>query len=137
MPDSIVNFRDLPTVAAERLERLVCRFAQAWQHGATPSLDDYLHAEPRERLALLIELVHTDLECRLKAGQPARVEEYLARFPELAEKRRVAITLVTREYELRRRSEPALGSLNTCAASPITERNWRLSSRPWRLRAPS
>ena len=36
------------------------------------------------RLALLVELVHVELELRLKAGEPARVEEYLRRYPELA-----------------------------------------------------
>ena len=31
--------------------------------------------------ALLVELAHVDLEFRLKAGQAARVESYLDRYP--------------------------------------------------------
>ena len=37
------------------------------------------------RSAVLVELVHIDLECRLKTGEPARVESYLERFPELSQ----------------------------------------------------
>src|SRR5262249_46384265 len=56
----------------------------------------------------LIELVHIDLELRLKAGEPAHVEEYLARYPELASDRAGMIELIAAEHELRRRREPGL-----------------------------
>ena len=46
-------------------------------------LEDYLPTGNCQRRAVLLELVHTDLEYRLKDGEPARVEEYLAHFPEL------------------------------------------------------
>ena len=57
------------------------------------------------RSRVLIELVHIDLELRLKAGEAARVEEYLARYPELADDRAVALGLIAAEHELRRRRE--------------------------------
>src|SRR5205807_2895889 len=57
---------------------------------------------------LLIELVHIDLELRLKAGEAARAEEYLARYPELAGDRAAAVELIAAEHGLRRRSEPHL-----------------------------
>jgi WD40 repeat protein/tetratricopeptide (TPR) repeat protein len=48
-----------------------------------------------------VELVHADLELRLKAGEAVRVEDYLRRYPELATAPAVVLELVRREYELR------------------------------------
>jgi hypothetical protein len=55
--------------------------------------------------------VHLELELRLKAGEAARAEEYLARYPELAGDSAAALDLIAAEHELRRRGEPDL-SLN-------------------------
>jgi serine/threonine protein kinase len=55
-----------------------------------------------------VELVHIDLECRLKAGEVARVEDYLRRYPELTEQPDAGAALASAEYRLRRRSEPGL-----------------------------
>ena len=41
------------------------------------------------------------MECRLKAGEPARVEEYLQRFPELGSNPDTVLELLCSEYELR------------------------------------
>src|SRR5262249_26970483 len=49
-----------------------------------------------------------DLECRLKAGEPARVEDYWQRYPELADDCVGAAKLIAAEYDLRRRREPDL-----------------------------
>src|SRR5262245_39264046 len=106
------------------LQDAVTRFDDAWRQGPRPVIDDYLPApsplplspEAGERgrgegaglrYRLLIELVHIDLEFRLKAGESARVEEYLARYPELAGDA-AALDLIAAEYELRRRGEPDL-----------------------------
>jgi serine/threonine-protein kinase len=78
------SFPDLPPGAWERLERVLERFEDAWRAGGRPALEDYLTGAGDERRALLIELVHADLHYRLKAGEAARVESYLGRFPELA-----------------------------------------------------
>jgi predicted ATPase/tRNA A-37 threonylcarbamoyl transferase component Bud32 len=56
-------------------------------------------------MLVLIELVHLELELRLKAGESARVEEYLARYPELAGDRSAVLNLIAAEHELRRRCE--------------------------------
>jgi tetratricopeptide (TPR) repeat protein len=45
-------------------------------------------------------LVHADLEFRLQAGEAARVEEYLDRFPELRRDRGGALSLIAAEYAL-------------------------------------
>src|SRR6266567_2066327 len=90
------------------LEDAVERFVSAWRQGPRPAPEDYLPAEGALRDAVLVELVHTDLELRLKAGEAARVEEYLARHPGLAGDPAAVVELIAAEYDLRQRGEPAL-----------------------------
>src|SRR5205823_14889968 len=90
------------------LEDAIKRFVAAWRHGAPPAIDDYLPAGAPLRYPLLIELVHTDLELRLKAGDAARVEEYLGRYSELAGDAVAVTEMIAAEYRLRRRAEPQL-----------------------------
>jgi predicted ATPase len=90
------------------LKGAVRRFENAWRQGARPVIDDHLPAGGRLRYPALIELAHIDLELRLKCGEAARAEEYLARFPELAGDRAAALGLIAAEYELRWRAEPDL-----------------------------
>src|SRR5262249_61321186 len=66
------------------LEGVIKRFEEAWRRGLHPVIEAYLPDDEELRQALLIELVHTELEFRLKSKEAARVEEYLARYPELA-----------------------------------------------------
>src|SRR5580765_1069815 len=87
------------------LKDSVKRFEQAWRQGPRPAIDDYLPPGDSLRSRLLIELVHIDLELRLKAGETARVEEYLARYPELASDHAMMLELIAAEHELRRRRE--------------------------------
>jgi serine/threonine-protein kinase len=99
----------LPREAWARLERVLERFEDAWRRGERPDLDGYLaEAGAGEQRALLVELIHTDLHYRLEAGQPARVEDYLTRYPDLAEDRQALLDLITAEYQLRRPREPDL-----------------------------
>src|SRR5262245_30803245 len=89
-------------------ERLVARFEEARRRGEAPAMEEYLPAAGPLRQAVLVELVHTDLELRLEAGEPVRVEAYLARFPELAADADAVVDLAAAEYALRRRREPHL-----------------------------
>src|SRR5262249_32672465 len=89
------------------LKDAVRRFEHAWRQAPRPGIDDYLPIGAPLRSQVLIELVHIDLELRLKAGDTARVEEYLARYPELTD-RAVTLELIAAEQELRRRREPGL-----------------------------
>jgi hypothetical protein len=98
----------LPTEAWGRLEGMLKRFEAAWRRGERPALDDYLAAADAERQALLVELAQEDLEHRLKAGEPARVEDYLDRYPELRADPDVVLDLIAAEHALRRRGEPDL-----------------------------
>jgi WD40 repeat protein/tRNA A-37 threonylcarbamoyl transferase component Bud32 len=90
------------------LEEAIGCFVDAWRQGPRPVIDDYLRTSGSLRQALLIELVHTELELRLKAGEAVRVEEHLARYPELVDDRAAVVELIAAEFELRRRGEPEL-----------------------------
>lgn len=96
--------------AAERrrsaeLSDIVDRFEAAWRKDNPPVIDDYLPAEGAHRQAVLVELVHVELDRRLRRGQPARVEQYLKKYPELAHDRTVVFDLIFAEYRMRRSRE--------------------------------
>src|SRR5262245_2766656 len=92
-----------------RCEGLIESFEQAWRSGPPPIIEDYLRGEGIERDSLLVELAHVDLELRLKAGESARVEAYLDRFPRLLTDSATVLDLLEAEYELRRRAEREIG----------------------------
>jgi hypothetical protein len=86
------------------VDAVVVHFERRWQAGERPAIEDVLAGcPPADRPAALGELAHVELEFRLKAGEPARAEEYLARFPELAADPPSARGLVEAELRLRRR----------------------------------
>ncbi len=91
------------------LEAALQRFEEAWQGPAPPLLDDYLPQPRAGDLRLLVELVHLDLDFRLRRGEAARVETYLERYPELGRERSALLGLIAAEYTLRRcwQAEPA------------------------------
>ncbi|HEY3394222.1 MAG TPA: protein kinase [Lacipirellulaceae bacterium] len=93
------------------LKDAVKRFENACRQGPYHEIDDYLPIRDPLRFRVLIELVHIDLELRLKAGQAARVEDYLARYPQLTDDRAITLGLIAAEHRLRRRWEKDL-SLN-------------------------
>jgi serine/threonine-protein kinase len=105
------SLSNLPSEVWKRLEVMLERFESAWARGEQPNLQDYLKEvrDDAEHRALLIELVHEDLEHRIKAGEAVRVESYLEHYPELAGDRDVVLDLLQREYHLRRSGEPGLG----------------------------
>src|SRR5205823_12864823 len=88
------------------LEQLIDAFEDAWERGAPPDIDAHLPAGT-DRLPALVELVHIDLERRLKAGEDARVESYVQRFPDLEESS-ILIELAAAEFQLRRPRDPTV-----------------------------
>jgi serine/threonine protein kinase len=95
-----------PAVAESAIVAAVVeRFEQAWEKGARPDLDEQLPAGGPLRRSVLIELVHVELERRLRAAEPARVEDYLHRYPELADAPDVVLDLLVQESEVRRQQE--------------------------------
>lgn len=108
----------LPTHGSTFLERVVARFENAWQHGEQPAIDDYLQSDGPHSQLILVELVHVDLEFRIKAGEDARVESYLERYPAIGEDRAAKCQLIAAEYNLRLRDEPDLPSEHYYARFP-------------------
>ena len=89
------------------------RFEDAWRAGPRPRIAEFVGADSAGagtalRCRLLVELVHIELELRLKAGEAARVEAYVAAFPELADDRARLLELIAAEHEFRRRREPGI-----------------------------
>src|SRR5262249_31315757 len=82
------------------------QFEAAWTAGQQPAIEDFLPPGGSQRQLALLRLIHVDLERRLKAGEAARVENYLARFPELADDSQAALDLIAAEHRLRRAREP-------------------------------
>ncbi|HMF13292.1 MAG TPA: serine/threonine-protein kinase, partial [Gemmataceae bacterium] len=87
------------------LDQCVEAFQAALARGRRPSLEDFLPAGPAT--VVLAELVHSELVFRLNQGEPARVEEYLARYPRLAGDPAV-VDLVVAEYTIRHQRESTL-----------------------------
>ena len=83
-------------------EAVIRRFEDAWRGNEHPDVGDFLVPESSHSVRLLVELVHIDLEFRLRAGEDARVEEYIARFSELGEPE-VLLDLLAAEFALRNR----------------------------------
>jgi serine/threonine-protein kinase len=102
------RIRCLDSGAWHELERAVERFERAWEEGSRPTLDDYLPADETVRSAVVIELAHAELEYRLRAGEPARAEEYLRKYPEMGHDRAAALELIAAEHEIRSSQDSAL-----------------------------
>lgn len=102
-------------------EGAIRAFERAWQDGKMPSIADFLRGDGRTRRALLIELIHVDLECRHKASQPFGVERYFVEFPELAEDSRAALGVVVAEYELLRRSGTTISAKDYAQRFPALQ----------------
>jgi serine/threonine protein kinase/tetratricopeptide (TPR) repeat protein len=96
------------TAAGAAYEAVFQRFEAAWRQGPPPAIDDYLTDTANAPPGLLLELVHIDLEFRLKAGEATRVEQYLSRYPRLTADREALRDLIRAEYRLRQRSQPDL-----------------------------
>ncbi|OAI53137.1 hypothetical protein AYO44_16265 [Planctomycetaceae bacterium SCGC AG-212-F19] len=95
-------------------EDLLRRFDQAWQCGPPPQIEAFLPPLPAgaagpagpTRRMLLEELIKIDLECRWRAapvGAGPRLEEYVARYPELGRVEHLPLDLITEEYRARQR----------------------------------
>jgi tRNA A-37 threonylcarbamoyl transferase component Bud32 len=79
----------------------VRRFEDAHARGQRPDLESFLPADPQQRRIALRELIHADLELRLRAGEAVRVEHCLERFPELAGERQAVLELLCSEVRFR------------------------------------
>ncbi len=108
MLSAVGNATDLDSQTWVAQETILQRFEDAWKQGRRPAVEDYLPPSGPLRQAVLCELVHTDLEFRLKDAEEARVEHYLVRFQELRGDPTIELELIATEMELRLRRTPDL-----------------------------
>lgn len=94
---------DVNTTTLSPSEDAIRQFESAWQAGNRPNLSDYLETTPDNRLKLLIELVHIDLEFHYRHNETPQVEHYLNAYPELKDNTKDVIELIRSEYSLRDR----------------------------------
>lgn len=109
LPSGLTQASDrVSTGEGASLGHIVAAFEEAWQRGDRPALAEFLPSSDPGRRIVLVELVHADLELRLKEGEAVGVEFYLERYPELAADREVVLALLSSEFGLRRRQNPNL-----------------------------
>ncbi len=109
-------------------ESAIRAFEHAWRRGESPAIDNFLLADGPERPALLVELVHADLEFRLKTGEQVCIESYLQRYPELAADRDVLLDLIAAEFEQRaRQGDVEPGSYTARFPALVSELDQRLA----------
>jgi tRNA A-37 threonylcarbamoyl transferase component Bud32 len=101
------------------LEQRLVAFHEALRRGERPDPEAFLPDGPGRHEAL-IELVHAELEYRLKAGEPARAADYLARYPTLGADPAAAGSLAAAELRLRRRLPGPPGSDSPLPSSPAS-----------------
>jgi hypothetical protein len=85
-----------------RQSDVVERFQAAWERGDRPRIVDFLRPDQTDRRTLLVQLICSDLEHCLSAGEAACVERYVSQFPELATDAAAILDLVSAEVVLRR-----------------------------------
>jgi serine/threonine-protein kinase len=99
------SFRNDTADFSDEHEAVIRRFEAAWRADARPTIEHFLPAEGHTQL--LYELVHVDLDLRLRRGEGARVEHYLTRFPALRADRAAVLELIAAEFALRRQWQGA------------------------------
>ncbi len=76
------------------LQQAVARFRTALTRGDEPAIEEFLPPDGRHRTTYVAELVHEELEHRLRAGESVAIASYLGRFEELG-----SDSLIVRELE--------------------------------------
>jgi serine/threonine protein kinase len=94
---------ELESLAWDAVQDRVESFRQALKHGERPAIEAYAPEGMAHRNVLLFELVHEEMEVRIKAGERCEVAAYLARFADLAADAHAVDDLVAAESVLRRR----------------------------------
>jgi tetratricopeptide (TPR) repeat protein len=86
-----------------RVENHLAAFEKAWASASAPDLDVFLSSiHDVDTHDLMLDLACIDLEKRLRAGQAARVETYLTRYPSLASSPPAILELAVHEFLVRR-----------------------------------
>ena len=89
-------------------EKVLAEFEREFIDGKVPVVQDYLQRETNDPKRFFGELLHSDLELRIRNGLPASVESYFAVFSELQENDELVEDLLRTEFQIRRILEPGL-----------------------------
>ncbi|MEZ6090021.1 MAG: serine/threonine-protein kinase [Pirellulaceae bacterium] len=85
-------------------EAIIDEFEDAWESGTHPQVSDYAS---RVDFETLIELIHVDLERRIRADVPGGVEVYFEQFPDVASSKH-AVELIVEEYRLQSKKKDSV-----------------------------
>lgn len=98
------NLGDLTAAEWESLQNQLERFEKTWRQANTVDLNPFLPPRgDRLRVVTLVEFIKTELEIRWRKGQKPLLEEYLQRYPELADAPQFLPHLIGEEYVVRQR----------------------------------
>lgn len=76
------DLKQLPSDDLERIDAACDALETAWQQGDPPALETTINEAPESiRRELAFELIRTEIELRVQAGQRPSADEYAARFP--------------------------------------------------------
>ena len=103
---------------------VISRFEDTWQRGESPTIEHYITRDCAQPHALLVELVHIDLERRLQAGEAIRIKSYIDRYPDLGDDATAMVSLIVAEYLLRRQKDTSLSPGSSPSGFHIAS-NWR------------
>ena len=98
----------------QTLEMVMAKFERAMASGELPDIASFLAQhkhqinESESSHDLFEELVHTDLELRIRNGMDARVEDYLDRYPKIQTNQQLVLDLVCTEFRVRQQLQPGL-----------------------------
>jgi hypothetical protein len=106
------NVGNLTPAEWQELQVVLSRFERAWQAGGRADPAEFVPADGRLGVVLLLELLKSDLEVRWQRGERPTVEEYLPRFPGLRAEPGLLPPLLAEEYRVRHLygDRPALDS---------------------------
>jgi serine/threonine-protein kinase len=107
MPLETIPIPFIDRRAWSELQQIVRSFRASLRRGERPRIEAFVPAESANRRLVLLELIHEELEIRIKAGEAADLESYVARFPELAEDPLALSELAGAESGLRERGRSA------------------------------
>ena len=95
---------ELDSRAWNDLQARIRSFRRAIQRGERPAIESYAPEGISDRKILLRELVHEEIEFRIKAGEQLSLVSYLDRFPDLHADPMVLRELIRAESDWRRRT---------------------------------
>ncbi len=98
-PDSAINLQQTVDHSSSNMTAVIDAYEGALRSNLDPNLEDYLPASGADRTSMLVELLHVDLELRLRRGQPASVQEYAKRYPDLLPRKSDMLNLLQKEIQ--------------------------------------